>query len=165
MDGDPDLNQKWTSLIPIGKMGWPEDLMGAVTFLFSDASGYVTGADLRGRWALYCYIDCWLIVRPCAGVPGQRGAPMIHRIGSTVVQLSQPGSRAGWERDWRRSYIWTAMSAYLIFETWQSRHRYLHALHVDMGVGLPWKGSSISIRQGGSFALLSPTDAHVSNLG
>lgn len=30
-------------------MGNPEDLMGAVTFLSSDASGYVTGADLRGE--------------------------------------------------------------------------------------------------------------------
>jgi len=28
-------------------MGRPEDLMGAVTFLCSDASAYVTGADLR----------------------------------------------------------------------------------------------------------------------
>lgn len=28
-------------------MGVPEDLMGAVTFLLSDASKYVTGADLR----------------------------------------------------------------------------------------------------------------------
>jgi D-arabinitol 2-dehydrogenase len=34
-------------LIPAGKMGRPEDLMGAVTFLSSDASAYVTGADLR----------------------------------------------------------------------------------------------------------------------
>ena len=47
LDDNPDLNQKWTSLIPVGKMGRPEDLMGAVTFLLSDASGYVTGADLR----------------------------------------------------------------------------------------------------------------------
>ena len=39
--------QKWTSLIPQGRMGAPEDLMGAVTFLLSDASKYVTGADLR----------------------------------------------------------------------------------------------------------------------
>lgn len=31
-------------------MGDPEDLMGAVTFLSSDASGYVTGADLRGEY-------------------------------------------------------------------------------------------------------------------
>ncbi|KAK0645303.1 D-arabinitol 2-dehydrogenase [Lasiodiplodia hormozganensis] len=47
LDENPDLKNKWTSLIPQGKMGQPEDLMGAVTFLSSDASSYVTGAELR----------------------------------------------------------------------------------------------------------------------
>lgn len=47
LDDNPDLNRQWTSLIPQGKMGRPEDLMGAVTYLLSDASGYVTGSDLR----------------------------------------------------------------------------------------------------------------------
>lgn len=47
LDDNPELAAKWTSLIPQGKMGRPEDLMGAVTFLLSDAAGYVTGADLR----------------------------------------------------------------------------------------------------------------------
>lgn len=47
LDDNPELANKWTSLIPQGKMGRPEDLMGAVTFLSSDASLYVTGADLR----------------------------------------------------------------------------------------------------------------------
>ncbi|EMC94188.1 hypothetical protein BAUCODRAFT_567888 [Baudoinia panamericana UAMH 10762] len=47
LDDNPELANKWTSLIPQGKMGRPEDLMGAVTFLCSDASGYVTGADIR----------------------------------------------------------------------------------------------------------------------
>lgn len=47
LDDNPDLQKQWTSLIPQGKMGDPEDLMGAVTFLSSDASKYVTGADLR----------------------------------------------------------------------------------------------------------------------
>ncbi|KAK0729830.1 short chain dehydrogenase [Lasiosphaeris hirsuta] len=47
LDDNPDLKQQWTSLIPQGHMGNPEDLMGPVTFLLSDASGYVTGADLR----------------------------------------------------------------------------------------------------------------------
>lgn len=47
LDEKPDLKNKWTSLIPVGKMGRPEDLMGAVVFLSSEAAGYVTGAELR----------------------------------------------------------------------------------------------------------------------
>lgn len=47
LDENPDLKQKWTSLIPQGKMGQPQDLMGPVAFLLSDAARYVTGADLR----------------------------------------------------------------------------------------------------------------------
>ncbi|KAI4215262.1 MAG: hypothetical protein LQ351_002161 [Letrouitia transgressa] len=47
LDDNPDLYKHWTSLIPQGKMGQPEDLMGAVTYLLSDAAGYVTGAELR----------------------------------------------------------------------------------------------------------------------
>ncbi|KAH8662024.1 hypothetical protein BX600DRAFT_512903 [Xylariales sp. PMI_506] len=47
LDEKPDLKKQWTSLIPQGKMGLPVDLMGPVTFLLSDASAYVTGADLR----------------------------------------------------------------------------------------------------------------------
>lgn len=47
LDENPELKEKWVSLIPSGKMGTPEDLSGAVTFLLSDASKYVTGAELR----------------------------------------------------------------------------------------------------------------------
>jgi NAD(P)-dependent dehydrogenase (short-subunit alcohol dehydrogenase family) len=43
----PDLKERWTAMIPMGRMGNPEDLMGAVVFLASDASRYITGADLR----------------------------------------------------------------------------------------------------------------------
>ncbi|KAF1849116.1 NAD(P)-binding protein [Cucurbitaria berberidis CBS 394.84] len=54
LDDNPDLQKQWTSLIPVGKMGRPEDLMGAVTFLSSDASLYVNGADLRVDGAYTC---------------------------------------------------------------------------------------------------------------
>jgi D-arabinitol 2-dehydrogenase len=47
LEGRPDFKEEWTSRIPMGKMGKPENLMGAVTFLASDASSYITGADLR----------------------------------------------------------------------------------------------------------------------
>lgn len=47
LDDNPELAQKWTSLIPQGKMGRPEDLMGAVTYLLSDAAGYVTGKQYK----------------------------------------------------------------------------------------------------------------------
>ncbi|KAH6892503.1 hypothetical protein B0T10DRAFT_483861 [Thelonectria olida] len=47
LNDNPDLKKTWESLIPQGKMGQPEDLMGPVTFLLSDASSYMTGSDLR----------------------------------------------------------------------------------------------------------------------
>ncbi|EMT74281.1 Sorbose reductase SOU1 [Fusarium odoratissimum] len=47
LNDNPDLEKTWTSLIPQGRMGQPQDLMGPVTFLLSDASSYMTGSDLR----------------------------------------------------------------------------------------------------------------------
>jgi NAD(P)-dependent dehydrogenase (short-subunit alcohol dehydrogenase family) len=47
LDKDPALEEKWTSLTPMGRLGVPQDLLGAVVFLASDASLYMTGADLR----------------------------------------------------------------------------------------------------------------------
>ena len=47
LEDNPELHRQWTSLIPQGKMGSPEDLMGAVVYLLSDAANYTTGADLR----------------------------------------------------------------------------------------------------------------------
>lgn len=42
----PDLKAQWESLIPAGRMGEPEDLHGAVVYLASDASRYVTGQSI-----------------------------------------------------------------------------------------------------------------------
>ena len=36
----------WVSNTPMGRLGLPEDYMGAVVFLASDASAYATGLDL-----------------------------------------------------------------------------------------------------------------------
>ncbi|KAJ5683380.1 hypothetical protein N7462_006545 [Penicillium macrosclerotiorum] len=47
LEENVEFRDKWISLIPAGKVGTPEDLMGAVIFLLSDSAGYITGADLR----------------------------------------------------------------------------------------------------------------------
>ena len=45
--GDPFLDRDlWASAVPVGRFGTPEDITGAVRFLASDASSFVTGAVL-----------------------------------------------------------------------------------------------------------------------
>jgi len=47
LEKNPELKKFWVSLTPIGRMGEPEDLAGAIVFLASDASKFMTGAELR----------------------------------------------------------------------------------------------------------------------
>ncbi|KAJ7766793.1 NAD-P-binding protein [Mycena metata] len=42
-----ELQKTWESLTPMGKMGNPEDLSGAIVFLSSDASKFMTGSEIR----------------------------------------------------------------------------------------------------------------------
>lgn len=44
---DEQFKQKFTSRVPLGRMGVYEDLIGPLQFLASDASSYVTGIELR----------------------------------------------------------------------------------------------------------------------
>jgi len=47
LDNNPDLEATWTSLTPMGRLGVPEDLKGAIVFLASDASAFVTGTEVK----------------------------------------------------------------------------------------------------------------------
>jgi len=52
---DQELKKTWESLTPMGRMGEPEDLSGAVVFLASDASRFMTGSEIRVDGG-YCVI-------------------------------------------------------------------------------------------------------------
>ncbi|KAI0306796.1 NAD-binding protein, partial [Multifurca ochricompacta] len=47
LSNEPELKRTWESLTPMGRMGEPEDLDGAIVFLASDASRFMTGSEIR----------------------------------------------------------------------------------------------------------------------
>jgi len=42
-----ELKNTWEKLTPMGRMGEPDDLSGAIAFLASDASKFMTGSEIR----------------------------------------------------------------------------------------------------------------------
>ncbi|KAH8827363.1 hypothetical protein DL96DRAFT_1606458 [Flagelloscypha sp. PMI_526] len=55
LKADPDLKNAWESLTPVGRVGEPHELAGAIVFLASDASSFMTGTDVRVDGG-YCII-------------------------------------------------------------------------------------------------------------
>jgi gluconate 5-dehydrogenase len=43
---NPELAKKYASAVPLGRIGMPEDMVGAVIYLASDAASFVTGQTL-----------------------------------------------------------------------------------------------------------------------
>jgi NAD(P)-dependent dehydrogenase (short-subunit alcohol dehydrogenase family) len=43
---NPELAKKYASAVPMGRIGMPEDMVGAVVFLASDAAGFVSGQTI-----------------------------------------------------------------------------------------------------------------------
>ncbi|KAH8116024.1 NAD(P)-binding protein [Phellopilus nigrolimitatus] len=46
LEQDEELNRFWKSMTPMGRLGEPEDVSGAVIFLSSDAARFITGTEL-----------------------------------------------------------------------------------------------------------------------
>ncbi|SJL12144.1 related to D-arabinitol 2-dehydrogenase [Armillaria ostoyae] len=55
LDHDQALKKTWESLTPMGRIGDPDDLSGAIVYLSSDASRFMTGAEIRVDGG-YCII-------------------------------------------------------------------------------------------------------------
>ncbi|CAK5277535.1 unnamed protein product [Mycena citricolor] len=47
LESDQELKKTWEGLTPMGRMGEPEDLSGAIIYLCSDASKFMTGSEIR----------------------------------------------------------------------------------------------------------------------
>jgi NAD(P)-dependent dehydrogenase (short-subunit alcohol dehydrogenase family) len=54
VDTPQELKDAWMPLIPAGRMGKPEELIGAVLYLAADSSGYTSGSDLIVDGAYVC---------------------------------------------------------------------------------------------------------------
>jgi NAD(P)-dependent dehydrogenase (short-subunit alcohol dehydrogenase family) len=55
VDTPKELKDAWTPLMPMHRMGKPEELVPAILYLASPASGYTTGSDLIVDGAYTCF--------------------------------------------------------------------------------------------------------------
>jgi NAD(P)-dependent dehydrogenase (short-subunit alcohol dehydrogenase family) len=60
LDNDRDMRDAAAAMVPLGRLGTPQDLANACLFLLSDLAGYITGVDLT--------VDGGLMVLPPYGI-------------------------------------------------------------------------------------------------
>ena len=65
---DPNLDQRFLSGIPIGRMGEPDDIAGLAVLLASDASSWITGAIIP--------MDGGNMAMNAGGTPGHQASPI-----------------------------------------------------------------------------------------
>jgi len=55
LQDDPEYDEKWAQVVPLGRVGRSSDVLGAVLYFASDASSWVTGSTLLvdGGWTTY----------------------------------------------------------------------------------------------------------------
>ncbi len=55
LNNPPDVNPGFAKRTPLGRLGTPEDVAGAILFLISDSASFITGAtiDINGGLAMY----------------------------------------------------------------------------------------------------------------
>ena len=49
------LIEQWNAMAPMGRLGKPEELMGVVVYLASDAASFTTGSDFIVDGAFTCF--------------------------------------------------------------------------------------------------------------
>jgi len=49
------LIEQWNAMAPMGRLGQPEELMGVVVYLASDAASFTTGSDFVVDGAFTCF--------------------------------------------------------------------------------------------------------------
>lgn len=55
MNPENPVYQKWLEMTPMGRVGEPEELVGAALYLASDASTYTTGANISVDGGYTCF--------------------------------------------------------------------------------------------------------------
>lgn len=85
---DPQLAARRNEIVPLKRVGQPEDIAGVVSFLASDDARYVTGEAIRADGGFSSSILSYV---PGLAKSGQQEEPLLHRApGSNTAMRDHP---------------------------------------------------------------------------